>query len=46
MSKEEAQGKFKAKFVITNDAQESFHVLRQAFITSPMFCHFDLLVPI
>lgn len=41
-----SHAKFKVKFIITNDAQESFHDLRQAFITAHLLHHSQFLVSI
>ncbi len=46
MLRKGTKDKFKAKFVITNDVQELFYVLRQVFITVLMLCHFDFSFPI
>ncbi len=41
MLKRKTQSKFKANFVITNDAQELFHNLHQAFITAEILYYFN-----
>ena len=45
MLKGSSKGKFQSmNFILTKDAEISFHQLRSAFTTSPMLCHFDPLL--
>ncbi len=45
MLKGSSKGKFQGmNFILTKDAEISFHQLGSAFTTAPILCHFDLLL--
>ena len=36
------KGKFSGKFTLDTEAKMTFEWLKAAFVTTPMFCYFDL----